>query len=263
MEEGRCLARLPGGLDDMPLTLRERAYLTLPSHLVPNKERRDMDYRALLPEGATTAAGTVHKNKFLRRAAFEALRSRAEWEAGGHRAGGNIAKAVLWERDIAAAEQAYNTEMEGRRSLFFDSLEKRVGTRAARPMHTEAMDRNARDLRAAVDPRAMDRNAVALDMFFEGDGQPHDAGSNKHRRRDPIAMRRVPAAMDDRAAGGGSELPHTDDADEDFQLALALSLSVGHQQAPAASSSSSSMSLSACRNTETGIFIDLTGGDGD
>ena len=129
------IARLPHGIDALPLELRSGPYLLLPPHLVTDRrktETRDAGYRAILPENARNSRGGQYKQKFLRRYAFDALVKRARCERQQLFEKGEHDKAMLWNRQIEVARQAYTEDGLRRRDLFFRAIEPRRGSQAHR-----------------------------------------------------------------------------------------------------------------------------------
>jgi hypothetical protein len=135
MVDFTSIARLPIGLDALPLSRREVPYLSLPSHLGIHPSVRNALYRDILPLGAVNKNGEPYKDKFLRRYALEALANRARCEADELWGAGAVAKASRWEEGIAKAMGDYDADVDGRRDLFFRSLGRpaRPGASASSP----------------------------------------------------------------------------------------------------------------------------------
>jgi hypothetical protein len=156
MADPSSFARLPFGLNLLPLSQREGPYLELPGHLAASHER-NAKYRSILPVGAKTSRGTPHKAQFLRRYAFEALLARAEFEVCQLRALGELAKALRWEQGISKAREAYGQDIDSRRDLYFDALDRQAMARRppmSQPLHmheeNEADDSEAGNMRRAI-----------------------------------------------------------------------------------------------------------------
>ena len=129
------IARLPHGIDALPLELRSGPHLLLPPHGVTDRrktETRDAGYRAILPENARNSRGGQYKQNFLRMYAFDALVKRARCERQQLFEKGEHDKAMLWNRQIEVARQAYTKDGLRRRDLFFRAIEPRRGSQAHR-----------------------------------------------------------------------------------------------------------------------------------
>jgi len=192
MDEARRLARLPGNLDTASLETRSAPYLRLPNHLGADPALRDREYRSLLPEGAVTVRGAPFRVKFLRWAAHLALLRRAAFEVSALRASGRHDKAALWEAEIKAAQEAYDEEVQGRKDMFFRSLERRRsipgagglspepprGARNSSSSAAEVPEAALPDEHDADDDDLMDMDiAIAMSLSMMGDTARGSAGS--------------------------------------------------------------------------------------
>ena len=196
MEAAKRLARLPGNLHDAPLAARALAYLILPSRFGQGarwEERRDAEYRALLPRGARTSDGTEYTSFGLRRAVHSALMNRAACELDLLRGAGHTLKARQWQAAMKEADESYRHDNAARRNQWFRC---RSRSRKRKEQHA----------------RTPERHALA-----------GAAGMQRAANPNTPSARQAPPERP--AAEGGPD----EDSDEDVEIAMDLSLSMLEQ----------------------------------
>ena len=155
----------------------------------------------------------MRKDKFLRRAAHEALVKRAVCETALLRSLGFEEKAREWEMQTQLAQNAYDEDVEGRRDMFFRSVEKPflqkregrengIGNGAVQPSrsYTSQTGGTAPRLRVERAPDTAATWAAALDKAL---GESPRIADNRKRSRFTCAES-VPSLTN---GSGKSDLP--------------------------------------------------------